>query len=66
MQLCTGALGRKKKAEDWQQMLAQGQFSSPKIILKKIKKKKRILDLSSGLVDSHIINDEKHRRRNNS
>ena len=29
-QLCTGAVGRKKKEEDWQQMLAQGQSSSPK------------------------------------
>ena len=30
IQPCTGALGREKKEEDWQQMLAQGQYSSPK------------------------------------
>ena len=35
IQLSTGAVGRKKKEEDWQQMLAQGQSSSPKSILKK-------------------------------
>ena len=33
--LCAGALGRKEKKEDWQQMLAQGQHSSQKIKNKK-------------------------------
>ena len=30
MQLCTGTLGENKKEEDWQQTLAQGQFSPQK------------------------------------
>ena len=39
IQLCAGALGRKKKKEDWQQMLAQGE-SFP--VEKKQKRLKRV------------------------
>ena len=42
IQLCTGALGRGEKEEDWQQMLAQGQSFSP-TTKKKHKKPKRYI-----------------------
>ena len=48
IKLCTGAL-RRKKEEDWQQMLAQGQSSSPKKAQKKVSILKKNLDDGSHM-----------------
>ena len=53
IQLCTAALGREIKEEDWQQMLAQGQSSSPK----KLKKPKSMCKKRTLLEETEIETD---------